>query len=147
MASVVVLGGSEETRLLLRGLLRLHRHQVIAEGATVEALARLPAASLQSSLVLVVDVNLDEGGWGESMERVFREHPLARGVLLSPSRSARVDSQAKTIGFTSVVRRPFSMMELIAAVSSAAEDLNRSGAGPASSPAGGPPPTGAPPSR
>jgi len=136
MAKVAVVGGSEETRLLLRGLLRLHRHQVVQEGPTLECLERLPPATLQGPLVLVVDANLDEGSWGERAGRVLHDHPHVRGVLLSPSRSSRVENQAKSAGFAAVVRRPFSMQELVAAVEPPAEPPFPSPGAPEPAPTG-----------
>ena len=39
--ATVIVGGTDETRLLLRGLVRLHHHRVLSEKATAEELEKL----------------------------------------------------------------------------------------------------------
>lgn len=114
MASVVVVGGSTETRLLLRGLLRLHRHHVVGEGETLDAVANLPTEG--PDRVVVLDVDLDDPKWSTAISKLHRAYPGLRIVLLVPSRSPRLEERARGFGVTALVPRPFAVHEFIDAV-------------------------------
>ncbi len=115
MASVAVVGGSEETRLLLRGLLRLHGHQVVGEGAAfAEILPRDSAA--EGPTTVVADVDLDDPETGRTLAAIRRARPSLRIVLLTPHRSARVEAKARELGLAGILRRPFAVRELMEAV-------------------------------
>jgi len=111
MTDVAIVGGSEETRLLLRGLVRLHHHRVVFEGPNPASLGELPAEP--STLVVLVDADLEAAEWSAAIAGALRESPSRRGVLIAPSRSARIEQRAKELGFASVLRRPFAVHELV----------------------------------
>ena len=135
MANVIIVGGSDETRLLLRGLLRLHRQRVMGEGTTPEFLNTLSTPT--EPTVLLLDVDLEVPEWRAAIRHTIDRIDSLSGVLLTPSRSSRVEELARQAGITRLVRRPFAVHELIEAVSP------ESGASP---PPGAPTSPGAPPS-
>ncbi len=112
-SDVAIYSAQDDVRLLLRGLLRLHRYRVIGEGNSPLALGQLPK---DSQAVVVVDADLDEVGWSEAVTALHRARPAQRVVLLSATRSPRVESQAKALGISAVVRRPFAVHQLVEAV-------------------------------
>jgi CheY-like chemotaxis protein len=115
VANVVILGGSEEARLILRGLLRLHQHRVHGESASPpEALELLRNLA---DPVLLLDVDLPHSAWGDVVPEARKVQPTARVVLLVPSRSPRLEAQARSVGVSALVRRPFAIHELLDAVS------------------------------
>ncbi|MCI4365647.1 MAG: hypothetical protein L3K10_06275 [Thermoplasmata archaeon] len=81
--SAVVVAGDEETRVLLRGLLRLHHFRVDgeAEGATqaMELLAH------HHPTLLVVDVNLAEGTIPRLLADARALLPKLRTILVAPA--------------------------------------------------------------
>jgi DNA-binding NtrC family response regulator len=114
VANVVIIGGSEEAQLILRGLLRLHQHRVI--GAGLPGPAALEALRTTTDPVLLIDVDSKDPVWTEFVPEALRSNPATRVVLLTPSRSARQDSQARALGVRDLVRRPFAIQELLSAV-------------------------------
>jgi AmiR/NasT family two-component response regulator len=76
-----------------------------------------------SEAVVVVDADLDEVGWAEAVTALHRARPAQRVVLLCATRSPRVESQAKALGISAVVRRPFAVHQLIEAVNGPNPDL------------------------
>jgi DNA-binding NarL/FixJ family response regulator len=112
-SDVAIYSAQDDVRLLLRGLLRLHRYRVVGEGNSPNALLQLPK---DSDAVVVVDADLDEVGWAEAVTSLHRARPGQRVVLLSATRSPRVESQAKSLGISAVVRRPFAVHQLVEAV-------------------------------
>lgn len=118
MANVIIVGGSEETRLLLRGLLRLYRHRVVADGPKFEALGAIPAA--ESPSVAVVDLDLDDSQRAAEMARAMKAAPTLRVLLLTSERGARAEHRAKELGVERVVVRPFAVHDLMEAVEAVA---------------------------
>lgn len=114
MTNVTIVGGNTETRLLLRGLLRLHRQKVLSEGGNPACLQRLPDSPPPD--VLLLDVDLEEAEWAAALRQALTSHPGLRAVLLTPSRSPRVEQLAREAGVVALVRRPFAVHELIEAV-------------------------------
>jgi DNA-binding NtrC family response regulator len=129
VANVVIVGGSEEAQLILRGLLRLHQHRVV--GAGLQAPAALELIRQASDPVLLIDVDTKDPLWTDFVPEARRANPATRVVLLTPSRSTRLDGQASKLGVAALVRRPFAIQELLSAV------------GPSSAP--GPPSPSPPP--
>jgi DNA-binding NtrC family response regulator len=82
-ASAVVVAGDEETRILLRGLLRLHHFRVDgeAEGAT----QCLEMIKEHRPSLLVADVNLAEGSPGSLVSEARRVAPELRVILVAPA--------------------------------------------------------------
>jgi DNA-binding NtrC family response regulator len=114
MANVVIVGGGEEAQLILRGLLRLHQHRVI--GAGLSGAAALEALRHTSDPVLLIDSDSTDPAWADFVPEARRANPACRVVLLTPSRSARLDNQARSLGVAALVRRPFAIQELLSAV-------------------------------
>jgi DNA-binding NtrC family response regulator len=114
MANVVIVGGAEEAQLILRGLLRLHQHRVI--GAGLSGAAALETIRQATDPVLLIDVDSTDPPWADFVPEAQKANPATRVVLLTPSRSVRLDSQAKSLGVAAFVRRPFAIQELLDAV-------------------------------
>ena len=114
MASVAIVGGTEETRLLLRGLLRLYRHRVVGEGPTFSTVRWTAGADPPSAAV--VDFDLDDAEAVAALRVAKREHPSMRVLLLTPSRTASVEARAREVGVDALVRRPFAVHELMEAL-------------------------------
>jgi DNA-binding NtrC family response regulator len=129
MANVVIVGGTEEAQLILRGLLRLHQHRIV--GTSLHGAPALEMLRQATDPVLLVDADLKEPTWTEFVPEAMRANAATRVVLLTPSRSARLDGQAKSLGVGSLVRRPFAIHELLTAV-------GPSGAPPTETPAPAP---------
>ena len=111
MTDVAIVGGSEETRLLLRGLVRLHHYRVVFEGAGPETLHELPPD--HPGLVVLVDADAEDEAWSKSLQACFADRPDRRGILIAQNRSVRVEQRAKELGFAAVLRRPFAVHELV----------------------------------
>jgi DNA-binding NarL/FixJ family response regulator len=79
----VVVASDEETRVLLRGLLRLHHFRIVgeAEGAT----HAFELVEGQRPSVLVVDSNLAEGSTSGLISATHSAVPATRVVLVSPA--------------------------------------------------------------
>jgi DNA-binding NtrC family response regulator len=82
-ASAVVAAGDEETRVLLRGLLRLHHLRVDgeAEGAT----QCLELIREHHPMLLVADVNLAEGSPSALVSEARKLSPQLRVILVAPA--------------------------------------------------------------
>jgi response regulator RpfG family c-di-GMP phosphodiesterase len=114
MANVVIVGGAEEAQLILRGLLRLHQHRILGTG--LPANAALEVLRTTADPVLLIDVDSKEPVWTDFVAEARRTNPATRVVLLSPTRSPRLEGQARAIGVAALVRRPFAIQELLSAV-------------------------------
>lgn len=114
----VLLGQNEDTRLLLRGLLRLHRYPVLHEVGTVDELVALP--SLPAPTVLVVDVESVWEGWDRELPSALILHPELRVLVLLPPESAALEPRARAAGATRVVVRPFAIRDFVRAVAATA---------------------------
>jgi len=120
-APAVLLGGSEDTRLLLRGLLRLHRHRVLLETQAPEGIARVPT-TLEAK-VLVFDTGGEtDRTWSETLSSVLRSRPDFRALVILPSTDPALDALARKAGARMVLVRPFAIREFIAAVDSTVAD-------------------------
>jgi CheY-like chemotaxis protein len=83
VTNALVVAGDEETRVLLRGLLRLHHFRVDgeADGAT-QAIALL---TTHAPALLVVDVSLAEGSPQLLLREAKRLLPQLRTILVAPA--------------------------------------------------------------
>ncbi|MCI4331577.1 MAG: hypothetical protein L3K19_07000 [Thermoplasmata archaeon] len=117
MTNVMVVGGSEETRMLLRGLLRLHRHRVLLESPSLTTLSKIPEEGCNG--VLILDCDIAEDAWAWAIESSLRANPGMRAILLTASRGGRIEEEAKRIGIQTLLRRPFAVHELVEAVAGA----------------------------
>jgi len=115
----VLWGQNEDTRLLLRGLLRLHRCSVLHEVATLADLVALP--SVPEPSVLVVDAESEAQGWERDLPTALKAHPELRGLVILPPAGGSLESRARAAGAVTVVVRPFAIRDFVLAVSAAAQ--------------------------
>jgi CheY-like chemotaxis protein len=111
--TAVVASGDEETRVLLRGLLRLHHYRVVgeAEGST-RALEQVEA---HHPRVLVVDLNLAEGSALRLMQESRTRSRGLRVILVTPGgRPSPVPAGAN--GPDVVLARPFRIRQFAEAL-------------------------------
>lgn len=114
MANVVIAGGSDETRLLLRGLVRLHHHRVVAEGYGPETIAQLPKDV--EAPVFLLDADLDNPKWIEQLGGLAKRHPQRRVVLLTSDGSAAFETKVRGLGIDRLLHRPFAVHDLVEAI-------------------------------
>lgn len=112
--TAVIVAGDEETRVLLRGLLRLHHCRVDgeAEGAT-QSLELL--REHQPSLV-VVDVNLAEGSASPLVAEARKLLPKARIILVAPASRPPPAPADPALGPHVVLLRPFRIRQFAEAL-------------------------------
>ena len=108
--TVAIYSPHDDIRLLLRSLLRLHHYRVLGEGTSP---AELRALQPGAEHAIVLDADLEEVGWSEAVHQLHRSRPDLKFVLVTASRSPRVDAQAHAVGISAVLRRPFAMRELV----------------------------------
>jgi DNA-binding NarL/FixJ family response regulator len=114
-ASAIVVAGDEETRVLLRGLLRLHHYRVIgeAEGSTegTELLRTHPPS------VMIVDAALAEGSFPVLIREARLLRPEMRVVLVTPTPVRPGDGTPKGAdGPDAIVTRPFRLADFLGAL-------------------------------
>lgn len=116
-APAIVLGGSEDTRLLLRGLLRLHRHRVLLEAPTREGLARIPTTP--EVKILVLDAGPDKGeAWAEELANLLKGRSDLRALVILPSSDPGLETRARQAGARATLVRPFAIRDFVEAVDS-----------------------------
>ena len=116
-APAIVLGGSEDSRLLLRGLLRLHRHRVLLEAPTREGAERIP--STPETKILVLDAGTDKGeGWAEVLASLLRSRTDIQALVILPSSDPALETRARQAGARATLVRPFAIRDFIEAVDS-----------------------------
>jgi len=114
-APAILLGGSEDTRLLLRGLLRLHRHRVLLEAPTREGLDRLPPSP--ETKVLVLDAGTDKGDrWAEDLSIVLQGRPELHAIVILPRADPALEARARQAGAQAILVRPFGIHDFVQAV-------------------------------
>jgi DNA-binding NarL/FixJ family response regulator len=112
--SAVVAAGDEETRVLLRGLLRLHHFTV--DGEAEGAIQALELLRTHRPGILVVDVNLAEGSPAALVADARAILPSLRVILVAPaSRPPPVMGVARQ-GPDVVLLRPFRIRQFAEAV-------------------------------
>lgn len=103
--SAVVVAGEEETRVLLRGLLRLHHCRVVgeAEGAT----HALDLVRDHRPPLLLVDAKLAEGSAEALLQAIRSMDPRPRVILVAPPTRAGLEGPPAD----AVLHRPFRIRE------------------------------------
>lgn len=116
-APAILLGGSEDTRLLLRGLLRLHRHRVLLEAPTREGVDRLPPSA--ETKILILDAATEAGeGWSKDLSAVLHRRPDLRALVILPNSDPALETEARQAGALAILVRPFAIRDFIEAVDS-----------------------------
>jgi CheY-like chemotaxis protein len=123
-ATAIVVAGDEETRVLLRGLLRLHHFRV--DGEAEGASQALELIRHHRPGLLVVDVNLAEGSSMTLLADARTAVPTLRTILVAPT--SRPPPNGPHPAIDVVLLRPFRIRQF-------AEALNP--AGPPPTPVGG----------
>jgi DNA-binding NarL/FixJ family response regulator len=113
-SSAVVVAGDEETRVLLRGLLRLHHFRVDgeAEGAT----QGLDLVREHRPGLLVADVNLAEGSSTHLVAESRKEAPGMRVILVAPASRPPNPPSSPDAGPDVVLLRPFRIRQFAEAL-------------------------------
>lgn len=118
-APAIVLGGSEDTRLLLRGLLRLHRHRILLEAPTWEGIDRLPPSP--ETKILVLDAGTEKGeGWAKELSSALQARSDLRALVILASSDPALETRARQAGARATLVRPFAIRDFIQAVDSVA---------------------------
>ncbi len=116
-APAVLLGGSEDTRLLLRGILRLHRHRVLLEAPTREGIERLPPTP--ETKVLIWDAGSDgDDKWADDLSSTLRNRSDLRALVILPRSDPALETRARKAGAKAVLVRPFGIHDFVQAVDS-----------------------------
>lgn len=115
MTEVSLVGGSKESREVLRGLLRLHHFRVKGEARGFKEAKKLLDDGFDG--ILLVDSDLSDGSWEEVLEAAQSAKPRPEAVLLSPFYGPEFEAKARKHGATGVVMRPFEIPELLDALS------------------------------
>jgi DNA-binding NarL/FixJ family response regulator len=112
--TAIVVAGDEETRVLLRGLLRLHHFRVDgeAQGAT-EALQLLKD---HKPALLVADVNLAEGSSTALVSGARSLLPTLRIILVAPASRPPTPAGDPTRDADVVLLRPFRIRQFAEAL-------------------------------
>ncbi len=113
-SSAVVVAGDEETRVLLRGLLRLHHFRVDgeAEGAT----QGIELVREHKPTLMVADVNLAEGSSNQLVAESRRLAPSMRVILVAPASRPPNPPASGDRGPDAVLLRPFRIRQFAEAL-------------------------------
>jgi DNA-binding response OmpR family regulator len=114
MTEVTLIGGSRESREVLRALLRLHRFRVREDGRGLKDAKKLLDSGVEG--VLLVDSDLADGSWEEVLAAAQSAKPRPRTVLLSPFYGTEFEAKARRQGADATVMRPFEIPELLEAL-------------------------------
>jgi DNA-binding NarL/FixJ family response regulator len=121
MTRVYLAGGDAESRALLRGLLRMHHHEVMPDADSPDTLPEKSAAATPG--VILVDGAAH--GWADIATRAGARWPSAKVVLVAPPKGIERETSAPASAPSSVLPRPFRVEEFLRAVNVPAD---RSGA-------------------
>ncbi|HXW66499.1 MAG TPA: response regulator [Thermoplasmata archaeon] len=113
-ASAVVVAGDEETRVLLRGLLRLHHFRVDGEADGVTQGIELVREHHPN--LLVADVNVAEGSPGTLVAEARRIDPSVRVILVAPASRPPAVPTGSEKGPDVVLLRPFRIRQFAEAL-------------------------------
>jgi DNA-binding NarL/FixJ family response regulator len=112
--SAVVVAGDEETRVLLRGLLRLHHFRV--DGEAEGASQCLELIREHRPTLLVADVNLAEGSPGSLVSEARKLAPGLRVILVAPASRPPAPPADSSRGPDVVLLRPFRIRQFAEAL-------------------------------
>lgn len=103
----------EDVRLLLRGILTLHRHPVVLEFSSAEALRRWDPTPVA---LLVIDAVSGASRWREELTEALAARPELRALVILPRDDPALRREAETLGARATVVRPFAVRDLVAAI-------------------------------
>lgn len=103
----------DDVRLLLRGILTLHRHPVVLELTSSEALQRWDPPPVA---LLIVDAVSGADRWREELAAALRARPELRAVVLLPRDRRGLRTDAEALGARATVVRPFAVREFVEAL-------------------------------
>jgi len=113
----VLLGGSEDTRLLLRGLLRLHRHRVLLEAPTRDGIDRLPPSP--ETKILIMDAgSSDADQWANDLSSTLHSRTDLHALVILPRADPALETRARQAGAQAILVRPFGIHDFVEAVDS-----------------------------
>ena len=112
--TAVVVAGDEETRVLLRGLLRLHHFRV--DGEAEGAGQALELLREHRPSLLLADVNLAEGSPAELVAEARAVVPQIRIVLVAPASRPPPIAAGGPRGPDVILLRPFRIRQLAEAL-------------------------------
>jgi DNA-binding NarL/FixJ family response regulator len=112
-ATALVVAGDEETRVLLRGLLRLHHYRVVGEAEGAHQAIDLLRQTAPG--VVVSDVNLVDGTFTDVLDAAKVVDPSPRVILVVPSSRPHAgwDSPIRP---DAVLQRPFRIRQFAEAL-------------------------------
>jgi DNA-binding NarL/FixJ family response regulator len=113
-STALVVAGDDETRVLLRGLLRLHHYRVVGEAEGAHQAIDLMRQTLPA--ILVSDVNLVDGTYHDLLEAAQSTHPPPRVILVVPSTRPHAASDGP-LRPDVVLQRPFRIRQFAEALS------------------------------
>ncbi|HEV2316480.1 MAG TPA: response regulator [Thermoplasmata archaeon] len=114
MPNAAVVGSDPDTRALLRSLLHLRHHTVVAEGEGTGALRDVPAN--EGLDLLVLDSDVPGGGWTEVVTEAIRGRPSLRVILVTERTTREIVRKAERVGVSAVLPRPFLLHEFTEAL-------------------------------
>ncbi len=114
--TALVVAGDEETRVLLRGLLRLHHFRV--DGEAEGAVQALELLRNHRPTLLVVDINLAEGSANALLAQARSLVPSLRTILVAPA--SRPPPANGNLGADVTLLRPFRIRQFAEALVPAA---------------------------
>jgi DNA-binding NarL/FixJ family response regulator len=112
MPSALVVAAEEETRVLLRGLLRLHRFRIVGEAE--DCVRAMTLVQEQAPATLVIDTTLAEGDAVDLADSAKRHRPETRVVIVA--RGQRPVIPAGHREPDAVLLRPFRIHDFALAV-------------------------------
>jgi len=112
-ATALVVAGDDETRVLLRGLLRLHHYRVVGEAEGAHQAIGLLRQTTPG--VVVSDVNLVDGTFADVLEAAHLASPPPRVILVVPSTRPHAAAEAPTRP-DAVLQRPFRIRQFAEAL-------------------------------
>ena len=128
-STAIVVAGDEETRVLLRGLLRLHHVQVLGEAAGSTAGVGLVRA--HHPTLLIADASLAEGSCASLVAGAREPGPPIRVVVLTSDRRRGLPDMGAARP-DAILIRPFRIHEFAEVIAAPADPA---ASGPASTPA------------
>ncbi len=119
----LIVGGNDETRLLLRGLLRLHRYRVRSESPRAAGLE--PSGGLVQHRVLILVTEGEIADWPQEVALARDRQPGLQTLLLVPTTTPGLEARARAAGVKGLLQRPFAIRDLIASVEAVGRGIER----------------------